>query len=198
MIDKKGEFTYFGHKDDKEFHQALDKVVAEKSVNKPLNNPVFVANALGYKLGDTVTNMSLSTIDSQAINLKFNMPSSKKVAMVFFGPWCEWYLEKTEPKTSKACTKVREILEQQPKESNLQWLTVSTNLWSSLTDLQDYRKSYGTTMPIIFDQDSDLFTQFGVNQIPTIILIEPDGTISLKSSIHDADFDAALHAISTL
>ncbi|MFC6631845.1 TlpA family protein disulfide reductase [Microbulbifer taiwanensis] len=197
LIDKNGEFAYFGHKDDKEFHKALDRVVTEEFSGKTLRNPTFVPKDSGYTVGDRVPDVSFSTIDEKSLNFKFNTPSSKKIALVFFGPWCEWYLEKTEPKTSKACTQVRELLESKSKESNVQWVTVSTNLWSSVSDLEDYRKSYGTTMPIVFDEDGDLFKQFGINQIPTIAVIDPDGKVSLKSSIQDDGFDTALHTIST-
>lgn len=198
LIDKNGKFAYFGHVDDKEFHQALDKVVAEKSNGKPLNNPTFVAKDTGYKVGDTVTDLKLSTIDDQPIDVKFNTANSTKVGVVFFGPWCEWYLEETEPKTSQACTQVRELLEKQSKQSDVQWVTVSTNLWSSIADLKDYRKSYNTTMPIVFDADGDLFKLFGINQVPTITLIEANGKVSLKSSIQDADFESTLKMLSKL
>lgn len=196
LIDKNGQYAYFGHKDDEEFHQALDKVVAEKATGKPLNNPTFVPKDSGYKVGDTVKNQSLMTIDEKAIPLTFNTPESKKVGVVFFGPWCEWYLETTEPKTSKACTQVRELLEKSAEQSEIQWVTVSTNLWSSVADLKDYQNNYHTTMPIVFDADGELFKAFGVNQLPTITVIEANGKMSLKSSIQDDDFDAALQVIS--
>lgn len=198
LIDKNGKFAYFGHMDDKKFHQALDKVVAAKASDIPLNNPTFQANYSGYQVGDTVPNLAFTTIDDLPLNLKFNAPNSKKVAVIFFGPWCEWYLEETEPKTSKACTKVRELIEKKSKTSNVQWLTVSTNLWSSITDIKDYRKSYGTTLPILFDKEGEIFKQFGVNQMPTITLIDPDGKISVKSSVQDENFEETLQAISTL
>ncbi|MCE9687747.1 redoxin domain-containing protein [Shewanella sp. AS16] len=198
LIDKNGKFAYFGHRDDAEFHQALDKVIAEKASGKPLANPTFVAKDSGYNLGDTVPDLAFSTIDEQPLKFTFNTDGSKKLALVFFGPWCEWYLEKTEPKTSQACTQVRELLEQKSQAASVQWVTVSTNLWSSVAELEDYRKSYGTSMPIVFDKEGDLFKQFGVNQVPSITLIDADGKVSLKSSIQDEDFDAALHAISTL
>ncbi|MBU2704978.1 TlpA family protein disulfide reductase [Zooshikella marina] len=198
LIDKNGKFAYFGHKDDQGFHQVLDSVVTEKSTGKPLNNPTFVAKETGYKVGDLVPDISLSTIDEQSLSFKFNTLKSKKVAVVFFGPWCEWYLEKTKPKTSKACTQVRELLESKPSISNIRWVTVSTNLWSSVTDLKEYRKRYRTTMPIVFDKDGALFKQFGVSQIPTIAIIDPDGKISLKSSIQNGDFYSVLQTISNV
>lgn len=198
LIDKRGKFAYFGHKDDEKFHQALNKLVAEKVNNQPVSNPTFIVNDSGYKQGHTVANLSLSSIDDVLIDIPFNRPKSKKVGLVFFGPWCEWYLEETEPKTSKACKQVRELLESKSKKSNIQWINISTNLWSSVADLQDYRKSYKTTLPIVFDKTGNLFTQFDVNQLPTIILIDANGKISLKSSIQDDDFAAALHTISKL
>ncbi|MDG9669531.1 redoxin domain-containing protein [Hahella sp. CR1] len=197
LIDKKGEFAYFGHKDDQTLHQALDSVVAEKPAEKPLNNPDLALNDEGYKKGDTAQDVSFSTIDEQALNFRFNTSNSKKVAVVFFAPWCEWYLEETEPKTSKACTQVRELLESKSKSTDVQWVTVSSNLWTSAADLKDYRKSYAAIPPIVFDDDGELFKQFGVNQIPTITVIEPNGVISLKSSIQDEDFDITLQTISS-
>lgn len=197
LIDKSGKFAYFGHVDDKEFHRALDKVVAEKPSQQAVITPTFVDNNSGYQVGDKVSDMTFSTIDNTNLDVKFNTPTSKKVGMVFFGPWCEWYLEETEPTTSKACTEVRELLEQKSKSSEVQWVTVSTNLWSSINDLNDYRKSYGTTLPIVFDKDSSLFKLFGVNQLPTITLIDSEGKVTMKSSIQDGDFSQALETISS-
>jgi peroxiredoxin len=198
LIDKKGQFAYFGHKDDKEFHQALDKVVAEKTTDKPINNPMLIVKDSGYKMGDSVADLSFSTIDNKSVNFNFNTPISKAVGVVFFGPWCEWYLEQTEPKTSKACTQVRELLEQKSKARDIVWVTISTNLWSSVAELQDYRKSYQTTLPIVFDEKGELFKLFGVNQVPTIILIDETGKVSLKSSIQDEDFNQSLRTISSV
>ncbi|MFA7556060.1 MAG: redoxin domain-containing protein [Spongiibacteraceae bacterium] len=198
LIDNNANIAYVGHKDDQEFHQALDKVIAEKASGKIINNPVLAPKDSGYKVGDSLPTQSFSTIDKQVIDLRFHAKRSRQVGLVFFGPWCEWYLETTEPKTSQACTRVRELLEQKANSASIEWITVSTNLWSSLADLQDYRRNYGTTLPIVFDEEGTLFKTFGVNQVPTIMLIDPNGKVTVKSSIQDDNFDATLENLSHL
>ncbi|WP_246847742.1 redoxin family protein [Vibrio crassostreae] len=198
LIDRDGKFAYFGHVDDEKFHQALTNVIAQPAHESHVNNPSPSFDDTAYKVGDKLTDLSFTTIDNESLNFKFGNDNGKKVGVVFFGPWCEWYLEETSPKTSQACTKVRELLEEKSQASSIDWVTVSTNVWSSKSELHNYKKSYGTTLPIVFDADGELFKSFGVNQIPTITLIDADGTINVKSSIQDSDFDKAIDAVSNL
>jgi thioredoxin-related protein len=50
----------------------------------------------------------------------------------------------------------------------------------------------------VFDEKGELFKLFGVNQVPTIILIDEMGKVSLKSSIQDEDFNQSLRTISSV
>ncbi|WP_448546647.1 TlpA family protein disulfide reductase [Thalassotalea fusca] len=194
LVDRNGNFSYFGHKDDDAFHQALKNVVQVNNTQS-VRSPSVEHSDSGYKVGDTIASLSFTTIDNKHLTLPFNSPRDHRTGLVFFGPWCEWYLEETKPEVSKACTEVRQLIERQSQTSTIQWLTISTNLWASIADLKDYRQNYQTTRPIIFDHDGELFKLFNVNQLPTVLLIDANGEITSKASIQDANFNAVLKSI---
>lgn len=198
VIDRDGKFAYFGHVDDAELHQQLQRVVAQQSAQGAVNKTVFSEEKPGYGVGEHVSALALSTISQREMNFKFNQADSKTVGLVFFGPWCEWYLEETAPETSLACGRLRELLESKADASSIDWVTISTNVWSSVPELEEYKKSYQTTLPIVFDQSGDIFKRFGVNQIPTIVLINKNGEIYSHSSIQDDDFYQVMKSISAM
>ncbi|MEZ8714226.1 redoxin family protein [Vibrio alginolyticus] len=199
LIDRNGEFSYFGHLDDEEFHLAIEHVIKEPTnTSQRQRNPALKLEAPGYKVGDTISSLAFTSIDNKPLEFHFGSEDSKQVGVVFFGPWCEWYLEETAPHASQMCTQVRKLLEQKSQTSNTEWVSISTNVWSSIPELHEYKKSYGTSLPIVFDQNGEIFEQFGVNQLPTITLINKNGSIQLKSSLQDEDFSKTLDIISNL
>ncbi|ELE2163934.1 redoxin domain-containing protein [Vibrio fluvialis] len=195
LIDKQGRFSYFGHVDDENFHNQLERVIHQPTVDKVTIANSSAPDAHTYQVGDTLKNLEFTTINDNSIELKFGEDNSANIGLVFFGPWCEWYLEETAPESSKACTQVRELLEDKSKSKNMKWVSISTNVWSSVAELHEYKKSYGTSLPIVFDGDGKLFEVFGVNQIPTIILMDKSGRIESKVSVQDSEFENVLTSL---
>ncbi|EKO3931031.1 redoxin domain-containing protein [Vibrio fluvialis] len=200
LIDKQGRFSYFGHVDDANFHNQLERVIHQSTVHQSTVGKVSIAHSSApdahmYQVGDTLKNLAFTTINDNNIELKFGEDNSAKVGLVFFGPWCEWYLEETAPESSKACTQVRKLLEEKSKSNNMKWVSISTNVWSSVAELHEYKKSYGTSLPIVFDGDGKLFEAFGVNQIPTIVLMDKSGRIESKVSVQDSEFENVLTSL---
>lgn len=195
LIDRQGLFSYFGHVDDEDFHKQLEHIIEQSSNDKRVSDNSIAADYLEYKVGDGVSELDFTTINDESIEIRFSDKKDGKVGLAFFGPWCEWYLEETAPKSSQACTKVRELLELKSKKEGIEWISISTNVWSSVSELEEYKESYGTSLPIVFDRDGKLFEMFGVNQIPTIILIDNDGKIQSKVSVQDSEFEDALKSL---
>ena len=195
LIDKQGLFSYFGHVDDEDFHKQLEHLIEQSTNDKPAYDNSIASEHFEYKVGDIIPELNFTTINDQSIEIRFGEKKEDKVGLVFFGPWCEWYLEETAPESAQACTKTREILELKSKKEGIEWVSISTNVWSSVSELQEYKQSYGTSLPIVFDSDGKLFEMFGVNQIPTVVLVDKDGRIQSKASVQDSEFEDYLNSL---
>ncbi|QYJ91090.1 redoxin family protein [Shewanella halotolerans] len=215
LIDKNGRIAYVGHQDDEAFHQALEQVIAGtpssgSAVAGELAEPTSVSEpASGYELGAEVTSMTLRALDNSDYPLPSPVRHGKATGLVFFAPWCEWYLAESEPKTAKSCQLVRERVEQftadlaaddttaenATADNAVQWLHLSSNLWSTQDDLVEYQSNYHTRLPIVFDEDGSLFERFGVTQLPTIVFIDETGKITEKVSLRAPDFTERLESL---
>ncbi|WP_345882062.1 redoxin domain-containing protein [Shewanella algae] len=195
LVDRSGRIAYVGHQDDEAFHQALEAVIADKGENKAPLSGTVAEKASGYEVGDKLASLRLTSID----NIDYPLPSTtrqgKATGLVFFAPWCEWYLAESEPDTAKSCRLVREMVEQSASNGKSQWLHISTNLWSSRTDLVEYQTNYQTRLPIVFDEEGSLFGQFGVTQLPTIVFIDESGKVTEKVSRQALDFAERLQVL---
>lgn len=195
LINKSGVIRYVGHVDDAEFHQALEAVMAEEAPVAAVTPPALQEENKGYGVGEQIEAITLTSMDGKDYSLPSATTPGKPTTLVFFAPWCEWYLAETEPETSQSCALVREMLESQPADSDRLWLTVSTNLWTTASDLQDYQTTNKTIQPIIFDEDGTLFGKFTVNQVPTILVLNQKGEISEKFDVQAADFREKVNAL---
>jgi peroxiredoxin len=65
-------------------------------------------------------------------------------------------------------------LSQNPKA---RWLGVASGLWAAPDDLKEYRDKYKIDFPLTLDESGDLFRQFGVSEVPTIIILDANDTI---------------------
>ncbi|MCG9747303.1 redoxin domain-containing protein [Shewanella sp. Isolate8] len=188
LIDKSGRIAYVGHQDDEAFHQALEEVASGSVADAAPLSGVVAERVSGYQLGDKLASLALRSIDDTYHPLPSSDQQGKATGLVFFSPWCEWYLVDSEPETAKSCQLVREMVEQSASNSKTQWLHVSTNLWASQAELAQYQTNYHTRLPIVFDEEGTLFGRFGVTQLPTIVYIDESGRITEKVSAKAADF----------
>ncbi|MCH4294898.1 redoxin family protein [Shewanella sp. 3B26] len=200
LIDTSGHIAYVGHQDDEAFHQALKEVVAGAAAKPELSESQ--TNAVAKKAqvierGDELSSLTLTALDKTDYPLPSTAKPGKATGLVFFAPWCEWYLAESEPATAKACQQVREMVEQHAANSKAQWLHVSGNLWSSEADLAEYQTNYAPRLPIVFDEQGSLFGQFGVSQLPTVVYIDEHGKVTEKVSPKAPDFSERLNALLT-
>lgn len=224
LIDKSGRVAYVGHKDDEALHQALETVTSGGLPNAAQRNGVvakkikgtesaeklptltlksndmatsgtIIDENAGFKPGDKLPSLTLKSID----NIEYKLPSvnyqSKATGIVFFVPWCEGYLAETAPDTAKSCKLVRETVEQFAPEAKAQWLYVSNNIWTTQADLVSYQTNYNTSLPLFFDEESSLFGQFGVSELPTVVYIDDAGQVVEKLTAKTPDFADRLKAL---
>ena len=95
LMNRKGEIVFVGHQDGEELHTALDALL------KPDAQPNQAEKSTA-KAASAAT--QLETITGQTLSLT---TAAKPTALVFFAPWCEWYLAESRPDMSQTCTKKR-------------------------------------------------------------------------------------------
>jgi thiol-disulfide isomerase/thioredoxin len=197
VIGKEGRFSYVGHADDKRLSDAIDHVIAAKGIVP--NDSVTVKRRIRpLTIGDTVQETTAIGIGGIAVRIGGVRPGRIQVVQ-FFSSWCEWYLEKTRPSTSRACARRRQELEKiVGKYTNVDWLGIAGGPWATMQDLLDYQKLHGVSLPLALDRAGELFSSFGIHSIPTIVMIA-DGRIVKVLTEHDTtDIASAIESVSKL
>ncbi|MGQ7248198.1 TlpA family protein disulfide reductase [Halomonas sp. V046] len=195
LIDRSGHIAYVGHLDDQEFEDALRQVVQGDAGDSDTDG-VGTAGVAALDIGDSVDGLTLGTLSGDVVTLSA-ADSDKPRAVVFFAPWCEWYLEQSQPQTSQACGRVRETVEALAKQGNVDWIGVSSGLWTSQQDLEDYRESSDIRIPLALDASGDVYRLFGVQQIPTVVLIDGSGRVAERLGPEDTALADAIQRVVT-
>ena len=73
---------------------------------------------------------------------------------------------------------MRRETERLAKDRGVEWVGISSPLWTSRAELADYAKQKRTTIPLALDQNGDIFRAFGVRQIPTVVMLDAQGRIT--------------------
>lgn len=192
LIGRDARFAYFGHADNKELTQAVERVLAQPLSAKPTVSTV--PSERTYQVGDVVRGLTALTTTGARVPLAASGPGRLR-GVVFFSSWCEWYLEKSRPGTSKACARVRNAVERLATiERSVDWLGISGGPWSTAQGLADYQKTNKVTIPLSLDDSGSLFRAFGIRDIPTIALIDSRGRLVRVINPNDTNIEAVLHA----
>jgi thiol-disulfide isomerase/thioredoxin len=192
LIGRDARFAYFGHADNKELAQAVQRVLAQPPSAKPAVSAA--PSERPYKVGEVVRGLTASTTVGTRVPLAAAGPGRLRGVM-FFSSWCEWYLEKRRPGTSKACVRARQAAERMAmKDKGIDWIGISGGPWSTAQDLADYQKNKKVMMPLSLDESGALFRAFGIRDIPTIALIDSGGRIVRIINPNDTNIEAAVLA----
>lgn len=189
VIGRDGKIMHVGHLEDQALHTALQQAIAEEP--QPIAQATSASAAPTFAVGDKVSNLGIHLLDGRQVD--FAAANQKPRAIVFFAPWCESYLAESRPQTAKNCQFVREEAEKlMASEKGVDWLGVSSGLWVSVADLQDYRKSSGSTLPLALNEDDSLFRAFGVRDIPSVVLLDSQNRVARILSPQDRDLADAI------
>ncbi|MDC0668649.1 TlpA disulfide reductase family protein [Nannocystis radixulma] len=192
LIGRDGRIAHIGHLADARLDEALRAALADDG-QAPAANPTATGpDARPLAPGDLVRDLSL-TADGKAVSLG---GVGKPSALVFFAPWCESYLAESRPATATACRRVREQVEALAAKGDVHWLGVSSNLWTSERELDDYRTTTGTKFPLALDTSGAVFRAFGVREIPAVAVLDAAGRLVRVLGPQDQDIAAALAAAS--
>ncbi|HET6969609.1 MAG TPA: TlpA disulfide reductase family protein [Phenylobacterium sp.] len=174
VIGRDGRILYVGHLADARLDAALRAARATAAAPGPRHPEARAARV--YGVGDALPGLAPRTLDNTAFALR-EAGAARPTAIVFFSPWCETYLAKSQPETGAACREARETMERYARDGSVRVLGVAMGLWATRDDLVAYRKSTGTQVPLTLDESGDLFRAFGVSGVPTVVVADPRGRI---------------------
>ncbi|MBZ5708422.1 redoxin domain-containing protein [Nannocystis pusilla] len=190
LIGRDGRIAHVGHLADARLDEALRAALADGG-QAPAASPAATGpDARPLAPGDLVRDLSLTTGGKTVALGGVGKPS----ALVFFSPWCESYLAESRPATATACRRVREQVEALAAKGDVHWLGVSSNLWASERDLDEYRTTTGTKLPLALDTSGAVFRAFGVREIPAVAVLDATGRLVRVLGPQDQDIAAALTA----
>ncbi|MDM8350974.1 TlpA disulfide reductase family protein [Pseudomonas sp. sp1636] len=194
LINRSGHISYVGHLDDQQLHDALQKLLLpETETAAPPRDEKSAAEAR-FAVGDQVAGLKATTMDGANVDLAA-AATGKPRALVFFAPWCEWYLEESRPQTSKACVRVRKEVDHLLTQGDVEWLGISSGLWATQDDLQDYLNTSKTKLPLALDANDELFRAFGIREIPSVVLLDANGRVNKILGPQDAQLSSAVQAL---
>jgi peroxiredoxin len=185
LIGLDGRIAYIGHLDGEPFHAALTAALSGDREGAAVAAHPSPEISRSMQPGDALGNLSVKTIDGVTIALG---STDGRRGILFFSPWCESYLADSRAAISEACRLGREEVEKRAAEGDRKWLAVSDRLWSTESDLEQYRDDTETKVPLALDSTGEIFRLFGVRQIPAAALIDRG---RLVETIDSAELAAA-------
>ncbi len=177
VIGRDGRIQYVGHLADQRLDAALvaarsggtaASVTGAGGAGKPL------ARQLG--VGDLLPAQAVKLLGGRPFQMR-DATAHRPIVLVFLSPWCETYLATTRPTVAANCRAARLQVKDRAAARDARWLGVASGLWITAADLRKYRSDYDVTIPLTLDASSGLFREFGVNDVPTLIVADGQGRI---------------------
>jgi peroxiredoxin len=178
IIGRDGRIQYIGHLADARLDSALATARATPIANPAVEQMASskTARTQRFTVGDRIPNTVVRTLDGRSFQFAKEAFKGQTV-LVFISPWCESYLATTRPAVSAKCRAAREEVSTLSQNPKVRWLGVASGLWAAPEDLKEYRDKYKIAFPLTLDESGDLFRQFGVSEVPTLIILDANGTI---------------------
>lgn len=193
VIGRSGRILFVGHEEDAELREALEASLAEQP--KAPSVRALVSDKR-YDVGDAVKNPGASFTKTAGFPISGPASDGKPRILMFFSPWCESYLKDSRPEQSKACARVREEVKRLAQSGKYQLVGISSGLWTSKKDLEDYRATNALRVPLHLDADGRLFRSFGVSEVPMLVVIDASGRVARRVGPNDKDLNVAIRSAS--
>jgi len=111
-------------------------------------------------------------------DLKIDLDDGKLHVLFFTATWCDWYFKESRSEFSKNCIVAQNTVNGFSKKyPEVAWHGIASRLWTGENDLQDYKKKYSIAHPFSLDKSNQLFHEYSVKSLPTLLLIKDDKII---------------------
>jgi len=189
IIGRDGRIEYVGHLANDRLDAAL--VAARTASSAPVVAGTAAQDIRSYNVGDRLPKVSLTTLDGKQFQLR---PASvqQRTVLVFLSPWCESYLATSRPGLAADCRGVREKVDVLAARGRARWLGIASGLWASPQELTAYRDEHKITVGLTLDGSGNLFREFRVMNVPTVLVADESGKIVQRLEGHAADEASAL------
>lgn len=194
LIDRSGRISYVGHLDDPQLHAALQKSLQPTTETAATPADEKSTAEVHFAVGDQVTGLQITTLDGVSVDIGA-ASAGKPRALVLFAPWCESYLEESRPQTSQACVRVRREVDSLLAQNDVEWLGISSGLWATQDDVQDYLNTSKTKLPLALDANDALFRAFAIREIPSVVLLDSNGRVNRILGPQDTELASAVKAL---
>lgn len=187
VIGKDGTVRYVGHLAD----ARLDAAVAQARSMPGFDPRTLVAETPAaparniLQIGEPVPTSKIQTLEARKLALTDPVGQRPSV-LAFLSPWCESYLQKTRPQSSKQCRVLREQLVSLGRDRRVRWVGIASGLWASDQDLRDYRNEHRVPVPLSLDRDGVLFRRFGIQRVPAVLVVGADGRLLRRIEVDEA------------
>ena len=180
VIGRDGRIQYVGHLADEQLDAALQKARGQALQAAPptaRTAQLTVKDAPAIEIGGRLPAQSLHTIDGKLFPLRAADSARPMTVLVFLSPWCESYLATSRPMLAENCRNMRAQVSELAGDARIRWLGVASGLWADAEDLRKYRQKYQLTIPLTLDASGAVFREFGVNDVPTVLIADEHGKL---------------------
>jgi peroxiredoxin len=190
IIGRDGRIQYVGHLANERLDAAL---VAARTASggAAASAESVIGDGPKYGVGDRLPQLAVKTLDGKQFALRAGAGKQRTV-LVFLSPWCESYLATSRPGLAADCRAVREKVDVLAGKKGARWLGVASGLWATSEDLVDYRDKHKVSIALTLDESGNLFRQFRVMSVPTVVVADESGKIIQRLEGHEADAPNAL------
>lgn len=184
LIDRSGHIAFVAHSADKRLDSALQSIRLQ---------PAVVAAPQDRVAAPRPAALRAAALTTRGASFSLKDPAGRKnTALVFFVPWCEGYLGKTQPATAVQCRSAREQADRLAARGDARLIGIASGLWSNAADMREYEARNHVGIPLALDKSGDLFRAYGVTEIPTVVVLDPRGKEIRRFTGDVAAFSAAV------
>jgi len=138
-------------------------------------------------LDDPLEILSKQSLVSTEQALKLPLNDGNIHALFFTATWCDWYLKDSRPEYAKRCERGQVVVNKvSDKFPNIRWHGIVSRLWTGEQELKEYQEKYKTPFTSYVDKSNQLFLQYNIEQLPTLILVK-DNVIIKRISDYDTN-----------
>lgn len=132
-------------------------------------------------VGDKAPAFEATTIEGQKV-ISDNPQSEKPLFLVFWSTWC--------PFCEEAIPRLKEIYSTHSTK-DFTFLAINPGVNDSLRKTQLYVEKYHIPYPVVYDEGGVISKSFGINGVPTVIIVDKNKIVRHRDGIPD-NIDHAL------